>query len=141
MTSPYCTERIERLESLGVLFRSPAGVTQLAECRLSKPDVEGSTPFTRSLTSSKPDGVFCSCDRCQILSAVFERLCGCFSRELARLDHSTMSMKYLVACVMLLTPTFVFAWGGDGHQITCLIAEDRLTPAAKEAFMICSDRM
>jgi hypothetical protein len=25
------------------------------------------------------------------------------------------------------------AWGGDGHQITCLIAEDRLTPAAKAA--------
>lgn len=30
-------------------FRHPnfAGVTQLAECRLSKPDVEGSTPFAR----------------------------------------------------------------------------------------------
>ena len=26
-----------------------------------------------------------------------------------------------------------FAWGGDGHQLVCLIAEDRLTPAAKKA--------
>ncbi len=39
-------------------------------------------------------------------------------------------MKHLIACVILLTPSFAFAWGGDGHQITCLIAEDRLTPAA-----------
>jgi hypothetical protein len=30
-----------------------------------------------------------------------------------------------------LLPSFAFAWGGDGHQITALIAEDRLTPAAK----------
>lgn len=33
--------------------------------------------------------------------------------------------------LMLLLPSVTRAWGGDGHQIVCLIAEDRLTPAAK----------
>ncbi|CAN5406972.1 S1/P1 nuclease [soil metagenome] len=33
----------------------------------------------------------------------------------------------------LLAPSFVFGWGGDGHQIVCLIAEARLTPIAKAA--------
>lgn len=36
-----------------------AGVTQLAEYELSKLDVEGSTPFTRSFNPSLPDGFFC----------------------------------------------------------------------------------
>lgn len=33
--------------------------------------------------------------------------------------------------LVLLLPSVTWAWGGDGHQIICLIAEDRLTPAAK----------
>lgn len=33
--------------------------------------------------------------------------------------------------LILLMPATMFAWGGDGHQIVCLIAEERLTPAAK----------
>jgi hypothetical protein len=33
--------------------------------------------------------------------------------------------------VLLLLPSIALAWGGDGHQVICLIAEDRLTPAAK----------
>jgi len=37
----------------------------------------------------------------------------------------------LVAVLSLLLPSIVHAWGGEGHQIVCLIAEDRLTPAAK----------
>ena len=32
---------------------------------------------------------------------------------------------------MLGFPTALFGWGGDGHQITCMIAEERLTPVAK----------
>jgi hypothetical protein len=36
----------------------------------------------------------------------------------------------IVLCIGAL-PSLAFAWGGDGHQIVCLIAEDRLTPAAK----------
>jgi hypothetical protein len=35
--------------------------------------------------------------------------------------------------LLLLLPSFAVAWGGDGHQLVCLIAEDRLTPAAKKA--------
>ena len=33
--------------------------------------------------------------------------------------------------VTALLPSITLAWGGDGHQLICLIAEDRLTPAAK----------
>jgi hypothetical protein len=41
-------------------------------------------------------------------------------------------MKFVVVvCLVLCISPVVFAWGGDGHQLTCLIAEDRLTPAAK----------
>ena len=42
-------------------------------------------------------------------------------------------MKRLLAAALslLLIPSIVHAWGGDGHQIICLIAEARLTPAAK----------
>jgi hypothetical protein len=39
---------------------------------------------------------------------------------------------FVVQLVMFL-PTIALAWGGDGHQLVCLIAEDRLTPAAKSA--------
>jgi hypothetical protein len=35
--------------------------------------------------------------------------------------------------LILLLPAPVLAWGGDGHQIVCLIAEDRLTPETKAA--------
>src|SRR4051794_22308701 len=31
----------------------------------------------------------------------------------------------------MLFPSVVFAWGGDGHQIVAIIAEERLTPEAK----------
>jgi hypothetical protein len=37
----------------------------------------------------------------------------------------------LWAALVLFIPATVFAWGGDGHQIVCLIAEEHLTPAAK----------
>jgi hypothetical protein len=30
-------------------------------------------------------------------------------------------------------PSFCFAWGGEGHQLVALIAEDRLTPEAQAA--------
>jgi hypothetical protein len=35
------------------------------------------------------------------------------------------------ALVAALLPSLAFAWGGDGHQLVCLIAEDRLKPEAK----------
>jgi hypothetical protein len=37
----------------------------------------------------------------------------------------------LTTIILLLLPATVRAWGGDGHQIVCLIAEERLSPAAK----------
>jgi len=37
----------------------------------------------------------------------------------------------LVLLIVLLLPTSLYAWGSDGHQLTCLIAEERLTPEAK----------
>ena len=40
-------------------------------------------------------------------------------------------MKSLAIAVVLLIPSMLFAWGGDGHQIVALIAEERLTPEAK----------
>lgn len=33
--------------------------------------------------------------------------------------------------IVLVLPSISHAWGGDGHQIICLIAEDRLSPTAK----------
>jgi hypothetical protein len=36
-------------------------------------------------------------------------------------------------CSVVLVPAVLFAWGGDDHQIVCLIAEDRLTPEARTA--------
>jgi hypothetical protein len=32
---------------------------------------------------------------------------------------------------MLIAPSLAFAWGGDGHQLVCMIAEYHLTPVAK----------
>jgi hypothetical protein len=41
-------------------------------------------------------------------------------------------MKALLTLILIaLSPVTLFAWGGDGHQIVCLIAEERLRPAAK----------
>lgn len=42
-----------------------------------------------------------------------------------------MKRKFLPFWLVLLIPSTVFAWGGDGHQIVCLIAEVHLSPAAK----------
>jgi hypothetical protein len=42
-------------------------------------------------------------------------------------------MKSFACLLVALLPSIAFAWGGDGHQITALIAENRLTPAAKSA--------
>src|SRR4051812_44485600 len=42
-------------------------------------------------------------------------------------------MRLFFCLVLLCLPSAVLAWGGDGHQIVALIAEDRLTPAAKDA--------
>ena len=42
-----------------------------------------------------------------------------------------MKLRLLAILVLLSVPVSAFAWGGDGHQIVCLIAEERLTPAAK----------
>jgi S1/P1 nuclease len=44
------------------------------------------------------------------------------------------SGRTLAAVVLLClysVPSLALAWSGDGHQIVCLIAEDRLTPVAK----------
>jgi len=35
------------------------------------------------------------------------------------------------ALICALLPATAFAWGGDGHQIVALIAEERLAPEAK----------
>lgn len=43
-------------------------------------------------------------------------------------------MRRLASLSFVLTsvlPAIAYGWGGDGHQIVCLIAEDRLTSAAK----------
>ena len=42
-----------------------------------------------------------------------------------------MHFRYLSFVALLVVPAFARAWGGDGHQLTCLIAEDHLTPAAQ----------
>ena len=45
-------------------------------------------------------------------------------------------MKHVAIAAVLgifLLPSITHAWGGDGHQIVCLIAEAHLTPAAKTA--------
>jgi nuclease S1 len=38
-----------------------------------------------------------------------------------------------VLAALLVVPTTCFAWGGEGHQIVALIAENHLTPIAKAA--------
>jgi hypothetical protein len=38
---------------------------------------------------------------------------------------------FCILALVLLIPSAVFAWGGDGHQLVALIAEDHLTPEAK----------
>src|SRR4051812_9116662 len=40
-------------------------------------------------------------------------------------------MKVSFAAVLLCLPLACFGWGGTGHQIVALIAEDQLTPQAK----------
>jgi hypothetical protein len=43
-----------------------------------------------------------------------------------------MRQTSLVAIVMtLLLPSLALAWGGDGHQLVCMIAEDHLSTVAK----------
>lgn len=39
----------------------------------------------------------------------------------------------LALALMLLVPAACHAWGGEGHQLVALIAEDHLTPQAKAA--------
>jgi hypothetical protein len=39
----------------------------------------------------------------------------------------------MVPLLILLMPAVCFAWGGEGHQIVALIAENHLTPKAKAA--------
>src|SRR5687767_10201544 len=39
----------------------------------------------------------------------------------------------LFALLVLLLPSLCCDWGGEGHQLVALIAEDQLTPAAKAA--------
>ena len=43
-----------------------------------------------------------------------------------------MKLPAAVLSLLLLLPTTVFSWGGDGHQHVALLAEDRLTPEAKD---------
>jgi|SRR5947209_1507576 len=42
-----------------------------------------------------------------------------------------MKLRLFALLVLLSFPVTAFAWGGEGHQIVGLIAEERLTPAAK----------
>ena|SRR5829696_7144215 len=39
----------------------------------------------------------------------------------------------LPALLVVLLPSLCHAWGGEGHQLIALIAEDQLTPQAKAA--------
>jgi hypothetical protein len=38
--------------------------------------------------------------------------------------------RALLVLILLMIPVTAFGWGGDGHQVVALIAEDRLTPQA-----------
>src|SRR5689334_4749638 len=41
-------------------------------------------------------------------------------------------MRLTISSLLVLAlPSLCFAWGGEGHQLVALIAEDQLTPAAK----------
>lgn len=44
---------------------------------------------------------------------------------------SNMFRLVAVAAILLGLTSQAFAWGGDGHQIAALIAEERLTPEAQ----------
>src|SRR5688572_3927176 len=44
-----------------------------------------------------------------------------------------MRFPILVAAVLLMLPSWCMAWGGEGHQVIALIAEEQLTPQAKAA--------
>ncbi|HEY2584453.1 MAG TPA: S1/P1 nuclease, partial [Tepidisphaeraceae bacterium] len=48
-------------------------------------------------------------------------------------SHVTKHAIVTALCLLPCMAPFAHAWGGDGHQIVCLIAEDRLTPSAKAA--------
>ena len=39
--------------------------------------------------------------------------------------------RFVLALLLVLSPSIALAWGGDGHQLICLIAEDHLTPTSK----------
>src|SRR4051812_17782512 len=43
-----------------------------------------------------------------------------------------MRCTFALTSLILLVPTTLFAWGGEGHQIVAMIAEERLTPEAQE---------
>src|SRR3569623_1999087 len=45
----------------------------------------------------------------------------------------TMKRNFLALLAMCVLPVFARAWGGDGHQLVALIAEDHLSPQAKAA--------
>jgi len=55
---------------------------------------------------------------------------GALDRESA-IEHASGMKLRLLPFLLLLVPQSLYAWGGDGHQIVCLIAEERLTPAAR----------
>ena len=46
-------------------------------------------------------------------------------------DKLSAVKSFFVFLTFLLIPSTLFAWGGDGHQIVALIAEERLTPEAQ----------
>src|SRR6478609_1709746 len=41
-------------------------------------------------------------------------------------------VRTLIALAAMLLPSIVFAWGGEGHQVVAIIAEERLTTVAKD---------
>jgi hypothetical protein len=47
------------------------------------------------------------------------------------LAQRTKTASALIALFLLILPTDLFAWGGEGHKIVGEIAEARLTPAVK----------
>src|SRR5687768_2783880 len=54
----------------------------------------------------------------------------------ARMPQGSLTFRLAAAPVVVLLLSFpprVFGWGGDGHQVAALIAEERLTPEARAA--------
>ena len=41
------------------------------------------------------------------------------------------TIGFLALAVSALAPSAILAWGNEGHQVIALIADDRLTPAAR----------